>query len=160
MTRQTLWQTHTQTTLQTAKQIIRSNYKVEWLNEWAMGNTGRTLFKYMTTPKANDEIDKLSRKDQATIFRLRTQHIPLNQHLNRIGVIAEKACPLCDHPEETVEHHLFHCPRLSDLRTQLLPPLPDIHNTLFCKHTQLKNTCTYHYMSLTRRAKAHELLVR
>ena len=49
-----------------------------------MGNTGKTLFKYMTTPKANDEIDKLSRKDQATIFRLRTQHIPLNQHLNRI----------------------------------------------------------------------------
>ena len=100
-----------------------------------MGNTDRILFKYMTTQKANDDIDKLCRKDQATIFRLRTQHIPLNQHLNRIGVIAEKACPLCNHPEETVEHHLFHCPRLSDLRTQLLSPLPDIHNTLFCKHT-------------------------
>ena len=25
------------------------------------------------------------------IFRLRTQHIPLNSHLNRIGAIAEKA---------------------------------------------------------------------
>ena len=153
-------QPHTQTTLQTAKQIIRSNYKEEWLNEWALGNTGRILFKYMTTPKANDEIDRLNRKDQSTIFRLRTQHIPLNKHLNRIGVIAEKTCPLCNHPEETVEHHLFHCPKLADLRVQLLPPLPDIHNTLFCKHTQLKNTCTYHYMSLSRRAKAHKLLVR
>ena len=104
----------------------------------------------MTSPKINDEINKLDRKDQSTIFRLRTQHIPLNKHLNRIGAIAETACPLCNHPEETVEHHLFYCPQLLDLRKQLLPPQPDIHNTLFSNHRQLKNTCTYHHMSLSR----------
>ena len=98
----------TLTTFETAKQIIRSNFKEEWLNEWALGNTGRVLFEHMTSPKINDEINKLDRKDQSTIFRLRTQHIPLNKHLNRIGAIAETACPLCNHPEETVEHHLFY----------------------------------------------------
>ena len=129
----------TQTTFETAKQIIRSNYKEEWLNEWAMGTTGRVLFQHMTTPNVNDSIDNLCRKDQATIFRLRTQHIPLHSHLNRIGAIAEKTCPLCGHPEETVEHHLFQCPNLEDLRRQLLPPQPDIHNTLFSTSRQLKS---------------------
>ena len=149
-----------QTTYETVKQIIRSNFKEEWLNEWAMGTTGRVLFKHMTTPNINDNLDKLTRKDQATIFRLRTQHIPLNSHLNRIGAIAEKACPLCNHADETVEHHLFNCTKLNDLRKELLPPQPDTQNTLFGTINQLKNTCIFHYMSLSRRARAHELLVR
>ena len=33
----------TLTKYKTAKQIIRSNIKEEWLNEWALGNTGRVL---------------------------------------------------------------------------------------------------------------------
>ena len=40
----------------------------------------------------------LNRNDQSTIFKLRTQHIPLDKHLNRIRVIAEKTCPLYNHP--------------------------------------------------------------
>ena len=123
-------QPHTETTYETARQIIRSNYKEEWLNEWAMGTTGRALFKHMTTPNVKDELDKLTRKDQSTIFRLRTQHIPLNSHLNRIGAIAEKACPLCDYPDETIEHHLFLCPKLNDIRTKLLPSQRDIHSII------------------------------
>ena len=153
-------QPSTKTTYETVKQIIRSNFKEEWLNEWAMGTTGRVLFQHMTTPNINDNLDKLSRKDQATIFRLRTQHIPLNSHLNRIGAIAEKACPLCNHADETVEHHLFSCTKLNDLRKELLPPQPDTQNTLFGTINQLKNTCIFHYMSLSRRARAHELLDR
>ena len=44
----------TLTTFETAKQIIRSNFKEEWLNEWALGNTGRVLFEHMTSPKINN----------------------------------------------------------------------------------------------------------
>ena len=65
-----------------------------------------------------DNFDKLTRKNQA-IFRLRTQHIPLNSHLNRIGATVEKACPLCNHPEETVEHHLHKTKRSK----RKIPPL-------------------------------------
>ena len=55
-------QPHTQTTYETVKQIIRSNFKEDWLNEWAMGTTGRVLFKHMTTPNTNDNFDKLTKK--------------------------------------------------------------------------------------------------
>ena len=65
-------QSHTGTTYETARQIIRSNYKEEWLNEWTMGTTGRALFKHMTTPNVKDDLEKIARKDQSTIFRLRT----------------------------------------------------------------------------------------
>ena len=94
-----------------------------------MGTTGRVLFKHMTTPNTNDNFDKLTRKDQATIFRLRTEHIPLNSHLNRIGATVDKACPLYNHPEETVEHHLFYCTKLKDLRERFLPSQSDTQNT-------------------------------
>ena len=54
-----------------------------------------------------------------------------------------KACPLplCNHPEETVEHHLFYCTKLKDLRERFLPSQPDTQNTLFGTVSQLKNTC-------------------
>ena len=76
----------------------------------------------MAAPKRADPINDLNRKDQSTIFRLRTQHIGLNKHLYRIGATLTSACPLCDCLEETVEHHLFHCAPLADLRKQFLPP--------------------------------------
>ena len=85
----------------------------------------------MTTQNNNHNFDKLIRKDQPTIFHLRTQHIPLNSHLNRIGATAEKACPLFNHKEETVEHHLFYLTKLKDLIEIFLPSQPDTQNTLF-----------------------------
>ena len=104
---------------------------------------------HMTTPNTNDNFDTLTRKDQATIFCLRTQHIPLNSHLNRIGATVGKACPLCNHPEETVEHHLFYCTKLKDLRERFLPSQPDTQNTIFGTVSQLKNTCHFHYNYVT-----------
>ena len=125
--------------------------------QWGV-TAGSVLFEHTSTPSNNDNFDKLTRKDQATIFCLRTQHIPLNSHLNRIGATAEKACPLCNHTEETVEHHLFYCTKLEDLREIFLPSQPDTQNTLFGTVNQLKNTYHFHYMSLRQRARAHELL--
>ena len=142
----------------TAKQIIKTNSKQDWMDRWAQGKTGRAVFKHMTTTKTNDCIDQLERKEQATIFRLRTQHIQLNLHLNRIKPEHPPMCPLCDYPYETVDHHLFHCAPLSDLRATLLPPRPTRDNTLYGKPQQLKRTCTFHNMALDRRARAQRLL--
>ena len=115
-------QPNTNTTFQTVKQILRANTKEEWLNGWTLNQTGRELFKHMAAPNKADPINALNRKDQSTIFRLRTRHIALNKHLHRIGANATPACPLCNHPEESVEHHLHHCTPLDDLRTCYLPP--------------------------------------
>ena len=145
------------TTYQTAKQIIKNNYKEEWMNSWARGTTGRVLYNHMSTTKTNDPIRLLNRKHQSHIFQLRVQHTPLNNHLNRINPEYPPMCVLCDSPHETVDHILFECPKLEDLRQRLLPSSPDTENTLYGNHIQLEKTSNFYGMALSRRAEAHRL---
>ena len=144
----------------TCCQMIKSNSKEEWLNSWSSGMTGRVMHRHMTKPLLKDPINVLRRGDQSLIFQLRTQHVPLNCHLNRIGVQQSAACPLCDYPSETVEHHLFYCRKLTDLRGRFLPRTPGISNCLFTDRQQLGQTCTYFRMASCRRAEAQMQLVR
>ena len=108
----------------------------------------------MTRPNTDDPINSLGRKEQVTIFRLRSQHIQLNMHLNRIKPEHPPACELCPHPYETVKHFLFECPTLEDIRKTYLPPSPDLENTLYTNVGQLRNTCKYFNMANSRRANA------
>ena len=140
--------------MDTAKKMIKSNFKEEWMQSWISNNTGRALFQHMNAPKKKDPINLLKRKDQTTIFRLRTTHIPLNGHLSKIKKNHSSHCRLCGYYNETVEHHLLDCPQLNDLRCSLLPAQPSISNTLFCSKEQLQNTCTFFYEASSRRARA------
>ena len=115
----------------TAKQILKSNKNIEWLNQWAQSDKGRVMFQYVSKPKKNDPINLLERKDQVVIFRLRTNHIQLNAHLSRIKKDHEPNCVLCDYREETVQHILFECPPLQVLRRQFLPPEPTRETSLY-----------------------------
>ena len=146
------------TPMQTVKQILKANTKEDWMNRWAQGKTGRKVFAHMSTPSSKDNIKYISRREQATIFRLRTQHIQLNQHLNRIQPQLPPTCPLCNAPSETTDHHLFECTPLRDLRLSLLPKKPTQANTLYGSVQQLKNTCNFHFMAMGRRAKAQASL--
>ena len=141
-------QTHKPTPYRTAKQIIQHNYREDWMNMWATGTTGRAVYRHMNSVKQNDSIRALPRKEQTAIFRLRTQHVPLNQHLNRINPEHPPMCPLCNAQFESTQHFLLLCPNLQDLREQLLPKSPDINNTLYSDTGQLKNTCTYYFMAM------------
>ena len=114
----------------------------------------------MSKPNPKDAINKLQREDQSIIFRLRTGHVQLNKHLSRIKKDHPASCPLCSHPNETVEHHLFNCTQLTDLRDSLLPRNPEIANTLYGTHTQLRQTCTFFRKASGRRANAHRPVVR
>ena len=71
----------------------------------------------------------------------------------------EPLCPLCDHAYKTTEHFLFECQNLKDIRQELLPPMPDIDNPLFCNVSQLINMCKYYFMAHRRRANAHNQAV-
>ena len=134
--------------------MIRSNFKEEWMENWTKNNTGRALYNNMNAPRKKDPINSLKRRDQTTIFRLRTTHVPLNGHLNKILKNHPAHCRLCGHFNETVEHHLLHCPQLNDLRCSLLPAQPSIFNTLFCSKFQLENTYQFFYRASSRRARA------
>ena len=137
----------------TTKQIIKSNTKIEWLNSWALCSKGRQMFPYMTTPNTDDPINNLGRRDQSTIFRLRSQHIHLNMHLNRINPLHEPNCTLCPHPYETIKHFLFECPQLCELRKLYLPTNPNIGNTLYSQADQLKNMAVFFTMATRRRTE-------
>ena len=114
--------------------------------------TERTAHNYMTKPSPKNSINRLQRKEQSTIFRLRTGHVQLNSHLNRIKKDHPATCQLCLYPNETVEHHLFHCPKPKHLRDCLLPHNPDVANTLYGSCEQLRRTSNFFYKTSGRTA--------
>ena len=129
--------------MQTTKQILRNNSKEEWMNRWATGKTGRPVYREMNQPKKNDDINKIPRVHQSTIFQWRTTHAKVNFHYNRFNAEHAPHCRKCDSPYETVGHILLECPQLEQLRRELLPPQPSIQNTLYGPCTQLIKTCKF-----------------
>ena len=77
------------------------------------------------------------------IFQLRTGHVPLNGYLHRIKPQQSPACPLCNEPEETVNHLLFECRALADLRERFLPKPHNVENLLYNNTHILRQTSTY-----------------
>jgi hypothetical protein len=142
-------QTSTNATLNTCKQILRNNYKIEWLNQWASAKTGRTHFNEQDRPHPQDPIRLLNRNDQSLVFQLRTGHATVNGHLHRIDPARNPNCRHCLTNMETVQYLLLHCPQLSDLRRQLLPSLPSIYNTLYTSATQLRNTTHFAHSAMS-----------
>jgi ribonuclease HI len=64
-------------------------------------------------------ITKLPKKHAAILIQLRTGHIGLNAHLNRIRRTDSPLCPCCRRQDETVEHFLLHCPAHHAARSTL-----------------------------------------
>ena len=54
----------------TIRHILRNNFKEIWYSIWAIGNTGRAMYKAMDKPKPQDPINQLSRPDQSPFFSL------------------------------------------------------------------------------------------
>ena len=88
-----------------------------------------------------------STRDQCNIFRLRTGHVNLNFHRNRIDPLFASMCRHCMYPYETVEHHLLHCDKLVELRKNLLPPNPSIENCMYSSAKQLRKTSEFHIVA-------------
>ena len=124
----------------TTNQILKNNFKEEWLNRWSVGTTGRAMYNHMTKPIKDDPINNLSRPDQCNIFQFRTGHCKLNSHINRLNPFHPPQCRRCIHPYETVHHVLFDCQAMKEARKDLLPPVPSINNTLYGSAKQLQKT--------------------
>ena len=77
--------THKALQYEAISQMLKNNFKEEWLHRWDTGNTGRDMYAEMTKPNLSDAINNLNRQDQCTIFQFRTGHCKLNYHINRIN---------------------------------------------------------------------------
>ena len=134
--------------METTRQMLRCNSKEEWMNRWASGNTGRPVYREMSNPKKNDNINQLPRGNQRTIFQWRTTHARVNYHHNRLNPEHAPNCRHCNAPYETVKHILLECPKLQLLRREYLPLEPTIQNTLYGTCKQLNRTCTFIKLAL------------
>ena len=127
-------------------------------SHWEVLKTGtaETIFtpqKSLCGLPKKDPINLLERKDQVAIFRLRSNHIQLNAHLSRILKDHNQSCPLCDYREESVQHFLFECPALHDIRSHFLHPNPTRENTLYAPKPQLLNTSSFYHEAMNRRTQ-------
>ena len=140
-------------------QIVHRKSRKIWHDRWARGNTGRIYYQPQQTPNQTDPINQLHRAHQTVVFRLRTDHAPLNAHLHRIKMEHPAKSVYCPDSDETVEHVLSHCPLYDNIRSRLLPAQPNIHNTLYGSTTQLQRTATYNMSAMNRRDEIVRSLV-
>ena len=109
------------------------------------------MFQHMTTPKSKDSINELKRNESATIFRLRTQHVPLNSHLywesesQRTAPVHSARVPMRQWNIISLNVLLGLIGLISG--HNIYPPNPTIENTLYTHSEQLGKTHTYFVMS-------------
>jgi hypothetical protein len=78
----------------------------------------------------------LARNQASLVMQIRTEHIPLNYYLRRIGKVDSDKCLKCDeHPniaqvKETINHFIFECQEYHDARQSLIAKVGRSHFTL------------------------------
>lgn len=90
-------------------------------------------------------IKYLTRKDQSTVFRLRRQRIQFNSDLNRICWQQIRECQLFSYAYETVDHQLFECKSLDDIKNHLSPSRPNKLNKLNGGWRKLEKICKFNF---------------
>ncbi|KAL1937221.1 hypothetical protein VTO73DRAFT_14448 [Trametes versicolor] len=84
-----------------------------------MAEVDRTL----PSKKYDDLIAALPRRHANLLVQLRTNHLPLQAYLARIGKTDSATCPTCGGAPETVQHFLLACPTYSLHRAVHFTPL-------------------------------------
>lgn len=96
----------------------------------------------------------LPRQQTSLYTQLHTCHLPLNQHLHRIGKSITPHCPTCPDTDETIHHFLFNCPQYTQERHQFTNILRRQASSIQYILTAEKATQPLmHYINQTRRFK-------
>ena len=104
----------------------------------------RTIIKssYRLTVE-RDDYHLLSRKEQVTIFRLRTGHNRLNHHMySKLRLVPSSNCS-CGIGDQTVEHVLQSCPRFLMQRNSMWPQGTELDRKLHGCKEELRKTCDF-----------------
>ena len=102
-------------------------------DRWRASERGRRLAEIGTSLPSKTYgqlIAGLSRRHANLLLQLRTNHVPLQAYLARIGKTLTATCPTCREAPETVAHYLFACPTYSLHRAVHFRPLGHPGRTL------------------------------
>ncbi|KAH9855697.1 hypothetical protein C2E23DRAFT_723987 [Lenzites betulinus] len=77
----------------------------------------------MPSAKYGDLVAPLPRRHANLLLQFRTNHVPLQAYLARIGKAATPTCPTCHTAPETVHHFLLACPTYALHRAVHYAPL-------------------------------------
>ncbi|KZP08133.1 hypothetical protein FIBSPDRAFT_761911, partial [Athelia psychrophila] len=98
--------------------VLRQEYsaklKRKWTKRWRKSPRSRNfgaIDKSAPLTKFLKTINSYSRSQAVIIAQFRTNHVPLNQTLFRIGHVESPACPHCGGiTVETIRHYIIDCP--------------------------------------------------
>ena len=125
---------------------------------WQKSERGQRLAeidKTLPSKKYGQLIAGLSRRHANLLLQLRTNHVPLQTYLARIGKALTSTCPTCREAPETVAHYLFACPTYALHRAVHFRPLGHSGRTLATvlnKHDAL--TPLFNYINATGRFRS------
>ena len=100
---------------------------------------------HLTTPRYNkaDPYYLLTRREQVTVFRLRTDHNRLSYHLySKLCIGHTEQCP-CGTGSQTTEHLLQSCPIYEPLRKGIWPDHTPVARKLYGRLRDLRCTATF-----------------
>ena len=89
-----------------------------------------------------DPLHQLPRRQQITIFRLRTGHCKVNRNLKRIGEKTSTQCR-CGEADQTPEHYLQSCSLYHQARQQIWPTCVSLKTKLWASAEDLLLTSKY-----------------
>ncbi|XP_062579709.1 uncharacterized protein LOC134241701 [Saccostrea cucullata] len=117
--------------------------KKQYENQVGFSEMKTIITSLHTTPQQQDSYHQLARPEQTTIFRLRTGHNRLNQHLHRVmKVIPSPMCP-CGEADQNTEHLLQHCRIHQALRNNTWPTPTTLQEKLYGLVEALQKTTRF-----------------
>ena len=119
-------QEETPTTYREVKTMLKNEFRQDWRR------------KYDYIPE-RDDLHRLDRRSQTSIFRLRTGHCGLRKHMAKMGLADSAACP-CGATQQTVEHFLQMCPHLDQLREETWSTPTTVQDKLYGDEPSLHRT--------------------
>ena len=123
-----------------ADELAKEGANQEQQNNPANLTEMKTIIKSLFhTPHPHDSYHQLSRPEQVVIFRLRTGHSKLNQHLHRkLNMVPSPMCTCGDS-----EHILQTCRIFKDLRESIWTTPTTLQNKLYGTIEDLQKTTQF-----------------
>ena len=129
---------------ETADQLAKQGAKQEQSDRDATFEETKTLIKSIGKQKERkDDIHTLPRKTQVIIFRLRTGHNRLNQHMHRKFKLVPSPLCECGEEEQSTEHVLQRCKLLENIRKETWTVDTSLSTKLYGTREDLNKTTEF-----------------